>query len=307
MSFCFIGTKRTIETARTFIAERRIPHAILIEGEQGTGRHKLAHFIANAAVCTEITAPCGKCRNCLLSASGNHPDILLVSLLKDKKSITVNQIREIRGSAYVRAHMGGRKVIIIENAESMNEQAQNALLKVLEEPPKNVIFILITENASMLLCTIVSRCTVFSLSAPQTSEAADYLRHTTNADIDTIIETLKMCRNNIGRALEFLAKKGKTDDIASAFAENLISGRSAYELLKTSYPLEKNRVKCQEFVDSLKLHLTEEMRSHISKGLSVERLVKYYDILTDAEPSLETNINISLFLNALVCKLCSVH
>ncbi len=307
MSFCFAGNKRAIETVQNFIAERRIPHAILIEGEQGTGRHKLARFIADAAVCTDTVAPCGKCRNCLLSIGGNHPDIILVSLLKDKKNISVNQVREARSSAYVRAHMGGKKVIIIENAETMNEYAQNALLKVLEEPPKNVIFILITENTSMMLNTIVSRCTVFSLSVPQMSDAADYLRHTTNSDIDTITETLKICRNNIGRALELLGKKGKRDDIAAAFAKSLISGNGAYELLKISYPLEKSRVKCGEFVENLKLYLTEEMRSHINQGLSVERLVKYYDILTDAAPSLDTNINISLFLNALVCELCSVH
>ncbi len=305
MSFCFAGNKRVVETVEQFIAERRIPHAVLIEGETGTGKRTLATFLSDAAVCAENNAPCGKCRNCLLSAGKNHPDIIKVSLLEDKKNITVNQIREVRASSYVKAHMGGNKVIVIENAETMNEQAQNALLKVLEEPPKNVIFILIVQNASMMLDTIISRCVVLSLTVPKTEEAADYLKYNLKADYNEIIEALKSSRNNIGRALSLLSEKDKKDDIVRDFAEALIMGKGVYELLKLSYPLEKSRVACAEFVKNLKTILAEEICLNTKKNLSVEKLINYYDILADAQPSLETNINISLFLNALICNLCS--
>ena len=151
MSLNFAGNNRVKAATEKFIAEGSIPHAILIEGDIGTGRTTLAKHIAAAAVCGNVLAPCNNCRNCDLTNSGNHPDIIFVSPEEDKKNISVAQVRTLRGDAFIKSHMGGKKVIIISPAERMNEQAQNALIKVLEEPPKNVIFILIAENAAMML------------------------------------------------------------------------------------------------------------------------------------------------------------
>ena len=306
MSLDFAGNKRVIAATEKFIAEGAIPHAILIEGDMGTGRTTLAKHIAAAAVCGKVAAPCNNCRNCDLSSGGNHPDIIFVSPEEDKKNISVSQVRSLRNDAFIKSHMGGKKVIIISPAEKINEQGQNALLKVLEEPPKNVIFILIAENAAMMLSTIISRCVVLSLAAPDITDGAAYIERTTEFDTQNILDALKDCRGNVGRALKQL-DSGKTNDtIASDFAEALITGCSTYDLLKLTVPLEKNRVKCGEFITNLKALLSDRIIARVGQNLAVDRLIKYYDIIDMAEPQLITNINLPLFLSALVCKLCEV-
>ena len=307
MSLSFAGNKRIIASIERFIADRAFPHAILIEGEQGTGRNTLARHIAHSAVCTDNLAPCGVCKNCLLTRGNNHPDIITVSPEENKKNITIAQIRSVRAEAYIKPHMGGKKIIIITLAERMNDQAQNALLKVLEEPPENVIFILIAENASMMLSTIVSRCVVLSLTAPDFVDAAEYLKGVTNANEEDITEALKNNRNNIGRALSVLSSKvNSRQSITNSFAKVLISGGSTYELLKMVAPLERDRVGCADFITNLKAHVAEKIRVRVSQNLAVDTLIKYYDIISNAEPQLVTNINLSLFLSALVCSLRSV-
>lgn len=307
MSINFAGNKRVISAVEKFINDNTIPHALLIEGDGGTGRETLARHIAAAAVCSDNSAPCGSCRNCKLTAGGNHPDIIFVSPEADKKNISVGQVRDIRGDAFVKSHMGGKKVIIINPAERMNDQAQNALLKVLEEPPKNVIFILITENASMMLSTVISRCVLLSLTVPEFEESTAYLKSTTDFDDGNILDALKSARGNIGRALQILDSRDNKNNGAADFAELLITGGSAYELLKITVPLEKNRVKCGEFITDLKAQISERIHARVKQNLAVDTLIRYYDIISDAQPQLVTNINLSLFLSALVCRLCNIE
>ena len=175
MSFPLAGNARIRGALTAAIESGRLPHAILIEGDKGTGRHTLAAFTARAAVCEGENKPCGECRGCRLEHAGTHPDIWTVAPEDGKKNITVAQIRSLRSEAYVKPHMSARRVFIIDMADTMNEQAQNALLKVLEEPPGSVLFILIAENKAALLDTVISRCTVLSLSPPEISEAEKYL------------------------------------------------------------------------------------------------------------------------------------
>ncbi len=307
MRINFAGNKRVISAVEKFISDNTIPHALLIEGDEGTGRKALAQHITAAAVCGKNNAPCGNCRNCKLSMSGNHPDIIFISPEKDKKSISVDQIRYMRGDAFVKSHMGGKKVIIINPAERMNDHAQNALLKVLEEPPKNVIFILITENASMMLDTVISRCVLLSLTVPNFEEGKSYLKSVTDFDDNNISDALKLSRGNIGRALRILNSKDNKSGGATDFAELLITGGSSYELLKITVPLEKNRVKCGEFISELKAQISGRIRTRVKQNLAVDTLMRYYDIINEAEPQLITNINLSLFLSTLVCKLCNVE
>ena len=98
-----------------------------------------AAYIAKAAVCDGEDKPCDKCSNCHLACVGSHPDIITISPPKGKKSITINEVRQIRNDAYVKPHKAGKKVFIIEGADVMPEQHQNALLKVIEEPPADIV------------------------------------------------------------------------------------------------------------------------------------------------------------------------
>ena len=155
------GVRRRLEAAVS-----RLSHAYIIEGPKKENTHALADHLARAYVCSSgENRPCGVCSNCRKAAGKVHPDIIRVSLLEDKREIVVGQIRQLRSDAYIRPNEADRKVFIIEDAQAMNENAQNALLKVLEDGPAYLSFLLLVENAQQLLTTIRSRCETLSLTA----------------------------------------------------------------------------------------------------------------------------------------------
>lgn len=154
-----------------------IGHAYLISSSARADAVRAAKMLAGAAVCLAgHDVPCGVCRGCRKAASGSHPDIIPVVRQTDRngnlrRELTVDQIRELAADAQVLPNEAERKVYIIEEAELMNLNAQNAALKLLEEPPATVIFVLCAVNSNQLLETVRSRC--LSLSVAGGEEAAD--------------------------------------------------------------------------------------------------------------------------------------
>lgn len=306
MSFPLVGNIRIRDAVTAAVAENRIPHAILLEGDKGTGRHTLMRFLSRVAVCDGENAPCENCRGCHLADTGNHPDITVVSPEDGKKNITVAQIRALRTEAYVKPHMAARRVFVIDKADSMNEQAQNALLKVLEEPPGDIVFILIAESAAALLDTVISRCTVLSLMPPEIPEAIQYLRKNTDCSEGQIEDAVGGAGGNIGAALEALSGGGTAaQSAAKRFAELLISGNEA-EMLKITAEFEKSRVLADEFLKELKLSVAAQIKKNLRNSYSAKALVSFYDAIDQYEDALKTNINLSLLFCALVCKAAQI-
>jgi len=302
MIFPLIGNDNVKSAVENAIKARRIPHAILIEGDMGLGRHTLAGFIARAAVCESENRPCGECKGCKMYSAMSHPDVLTVAPEDGKKNITVAQIRTLRNDAYIKPHSADFKAFIIDGAERMNEQAQNALLKVLEEPPANVIFILISLSRTILLETIVSRCTVLSLSAPEQSAAISHLKATTNYGEDKISAAVKQSGGNVGAAIDLLC--GKADSLAVAAAKQFIKllfTGSASDMLLALQPLEKNRVATAEFFSELKLCILKEMRASANNTVKCRALDSLYENVFKYTELLNTNINLPLLFCALVC------
>ena len=302
MNFPLAGNARIREALTAAVESGRLPHAILIEGDKGTGRHTLAAFIARAAVCEGENKPCGECRGCRLEHAGTHPDIWTVAPEDGKKNITVAQIRALRSEAYVKPHMSARRVFIIDMADTMNEQAQNALLKVLEEPPGSVLFILIAENKAALLDTVISRCTVLSLSPPEISEAGKYMAASMNYTSEQISSALKESGGNIGAALNLLS--GGSSGAATAAEEFIKLMLSSDELgmLKTAAKFEKSRTEADAFLKELKLCTAAALKKNLSNSLTARTLSDFYTALGGFEQSLATNVNLSLLFSALVCK-----
>lgn len=302
MSFPLAGCERVKTSVCGAISSDRLPHAILIEGDKGTGRHTLASYIAKAAVCGGENRPCGNCRDCHLAEISSHPDITVTGALDGKKNISVSQIRALRADAYVKPHSAAKRVFIIDGADTMNEQSQNAILKVLEEPPETVVFILIAESKSALLETVVSRCTVFSLFAPDISAGKKYIKSVTDRGEKEIENALQECRGNIGGALRLLGGGGNTKTVEAA--ENFVSfflKSDEYGMLEVLSEFDGDRIGADRFFSDLKAAATAKIRENTASPDS-KALFKLCETVPEFENSLKTNINLSLLFSAAVCK-----
>ncbi|MCQ2011217.1 MAG: DNA polymerase III subunit delta' [Sporolactobacillus sp.] len=149
---------------RHAIKRDELAHAYLLEGPRGTGKHKVALLVTQTLFCESPTdqGPCMTCRNCRRIASGNHPDVIWIAPEEGAASIKKEQIAYLMKEFAYRGVESGRKVFIIEQAEKMTAQAENSLLKFIEEPHPGTLALLVTEQIHQLLDTIISRCQVLS-------------------------------------------------------------------------------------------------------------------------------------------------
>ena len=307
MSFPLAGNARVKDAVTSMISLRRIPHAILIDGDKGTGRHTLARYIAQAAVCGKDNAPCGECRSCRVAESGAHPDITFISPEEGKKFINVGQIRTLRAEAFVKPHMSKRRVFVINTAETMNESAQNAFLKVLEEPPEGVIFILVSLSASELLETVVSRCTRLSLVPPDIDTAIRYISENTDYGRELIAAAAEETGGNIGAALGILSDGGgEKSDTVEKFIDYMLAGDQG-KMLALTADIEKSRIDSEIFIKELKAGLARRIRKIGMTGDTAAKLSEFYYSLSEFEASLATNINLGLLFCAAVCRAAEIY
>ncbi len=217
------------------ICDNTLSHAYIIEGPRGSGKHTLSRAISAAISCKNRARgkdlPCGVCRNCEKILSGTSPDIIYVSLEEDKVTIGVDSVRKIKNDIYTAPNDLDIKVYIIEDADKMTVQAQNAFLLSLEEPPNYVMFFLLCESSSSLLETVRSRAPVLRLERLSRDEVEEHivknykqaasLKESSPKEFQT---TVFSCGGCIGRAIELLDAKARKELIEQrSLALNIIS------------------------------------------------------------------------------------
>ncbi len=191
------------------ISEGRFPHAYIIAGDKGSGKHTLALNIAAALECqNKQVLPCGICESCRKITEGYSPDVIYVRKDAEKKEFTVNLIREIKESIYIAPNELKKRVYIIEDAETMNQNAQNAFLKILEEPPQYVVFLLLCSNTQNLLETVKSRAPILNMEYITAEEITEYiLKHSPRArelfetDKSKLADIVLAANGSIGAAI----------------------------------------------------------------------------------------------------------
>lgn len=151
----FIEGQKALELLKNDVKMNTVRQGYIFEGAQGIGKKTAARIFAEAVLCTGAEKPCGACPSCSMMRAGTHPDVFFI----DDSPVKVDKIRDMNDELFVKPMISDRKIFIIENADEMNGNSQNALLKSFEEPPEYAVIILITTSAQKLLQTILSRGT----------------------------------------------------------------------------------------------------------------------------------------------------
>jgi len=195
----FAGYGEKMEQLMRSVQAGRIVHALLLTGPHGTGKRTMANLFAQALLCKGEEKPCGACPACKRFLAGMHPDVKIVK--PEKRSISVEQIRELIEKLAMQPYEGGRHIAIIEQADKMTPSAQNALLKTLENPVGDVMFFLITDSPGALLSTILSRCQQVRFSDLSPEMCRDVLV-SRGLDEDRARFLAGIAQGSVGRALE---------------------------------------------------------------------------------------------------------
>ena len=200
-----IGQESIKKHLQTAIKTGNLSHAYIINGEYGSGRQTIASALAKTIQCqskTDDTDACGVCTSCKQAESHNRPDIKYIT--HDKTSISVNDIREqLNNDISIKPYSSEYKIYIIPDANKMTEQAQNALLKTIEEPPVYAIIILLTENCDSLLPTIRSRCVTLTMNPVEKDKICTYLENKFQLEPEQAQIAANYCQGNIGKAIRF--------------------------------------------------------------------------------------------------------
>jgi len=196
-----IGQEHLKEHLQKAIKTGNLSHAYMISGEKGSGKEFVANIFAMTLQCEKGgVEPCMECHSCRQAMTKNQPDIITVTHEKPN-TISVEDIREqIVGDVAVKPYASKWKLYIIKDGEKMSVQAQNALLKTLEEPPSYVIILILTANSSMLLETIRSRCTELHMRPVPDKDVRKYLMETLHVPDYQADICIAFARGNIGKA-----------------------------------------------------------------------------------------------------------
>lgn len=316
----FAGNEQAKALLSAAVDGDRLPHALLIEGPAGSGKRMLAHLFAKAAVCTAGEKPCGVCAQCLKAETG-HPDIMLLQGDGSAKSLSVATIRELREQAAVVPNEAAHKVAIIADADCMNAQAQNALLKILEEPPSYMLFVLTAKSRTAFLPTVQSRCVCVSVLGVTEQQALPVLREKLpDLSEDDLIARIRLFSGCIGAVLSSASDDGFTKTIEHIGAvAAAITAPQELVLMKATAPLEKDKALTDAVLSGVRLVLRDaltlaaggtqtvsvapETAKKLAQTLTNRQLLACLSVIAELITARARNMNQALLITLLCARL----
>lgn len=312
----FYGNTRAKQTLTAAIHGGRLCHAYLIEGEDGVGKTGFALWFASAILCTGTgDKPCGICSACYKTERLIHPDLHLYLSDSKKNSFHVKMVRDIKESVYTRPNDGDYKVYILCRAEDMTAEAQNALLKMLEEPPEDTVFFITCRNRMKIPSTVISRCVPIALSSVTEEECQTALIE--NGIAQPIAKELaERFHGNIGLALDAAtdAAYQAEADRQQAVLTAMVSGNE-YALIKALSAYEGKKQEIYNLLDCLSETVRDAVilksgendlissfpaeAEKLTHCITVSQGVQLNELFSQIKKQLDFNGNIPLTLLAL--------
>ena len=243
-----LGNERLKENLENSLKKGHISHFYLISGPKGSGKHTLARLLAAAALCESEDKPCLMCRSCRKVMAGVHPDFITVDD-PEKKTVPVDLIRSAREDMFILPNEGKRKIYLFPRGQDMGIPGQNALLKVLEEPPEYGVFLLLTDNPEKLLPTIRSRGVALAMgNLPEPVLKKALQEAHPEASSDSLAAAMVRSGGFLGQAMELLAGENTQSPQTQGFLDSFARGDNL-GLLQVLSPME--RWKREQLIEEL--------------------------------------------------------
>ncbi len=316
-----VGHDQIKEHFQKAIEANKVSHAYILTGEAGMGRKSLANAFALTLLCEKgKSEPCMECHACKQVLSGNHPDLIYVSHAKPA-SIGVDDIREqINDTIMVRPYSSYYKIYIVDEAEKMTQQAQNALLKTIEEPPSYAIIILLTTNQDAFLPTILSRCVQLKLKPLRDFVVKSYLmEHLQVPEADADVYAA-FARGNLGKAIAIASSENfghMRQEVLHLLRH--IKDTNISELLDYIRKLKEDNMDIQECLDFMQMWYRDVLLYKVTKDInllifkdeygrfkeisnhsSYDGLEKILQAISKAKVRLDANVNMELAMELML-------
>lgn len=294
------------------ISSGHLCHAYLFFGQKSIGKKTLAKNFAMSILCKSDNIPCYECSSCKKIISKNHPDLYVYDGKTGKNSIHIETVRNIRQDAYIRPNESDYKIYIIPNVQDMTIAAANAFLKVLEEPPPYVIFILTASSKQAVPETILSRCIPFEVFPMTIKEEISALNEMfQDKSEDEIIKFAEISDGNLGRAIDFLTDSSYNEivELSKKIVESIIN-KQEYELLVYFNEANTSKQAMLEMITELSVIVrnavvhklsvkisNDEQVTSLSYSLTIKQLNNILEILENSRCGIESNVNMGLLVN----------
>ena len=288
-----IGNENVKNNLEITCKNNKIAHSYIFLGIEGIGKKIIAKEFARKILCLNEKKGCNTCKSCIEFEGENHPDFKIIS--PDGKNIKIDQIREFQAKVYEKPVISSKKVYIIDNADLMTKEAQNCLLKTLEEPPSYVVIILIVSNENKLLNTIKSRCIKITFSSLKNEELKKFLK---DENIDNKI--IKRANGSIKRLIHIKENEETYFELEKIFSN--ISKKTLIDTFKGTELFSKNKEIINEMLDYINLILFENANSN---GI-FENRKKYMNciqIVEETKQKLQQNGNFDMSIDYLFLKI----